>query len=210
MENGRRNERAVSTVWVAVAVALAPVAARADAVVRVQADRTSNVYLDGSLAGSTPLTLSRMKAGSHIIKVESAETGELKSYSVLSPKNATAEKTIDVAWDTVAARPLPPPPSEPYRSTEVVRTTVYAPPPPPPDHYPPPGEVYAPEYGPHNDDYYYRAERSREERDKVRSRNVLLGSAAANEIFNRGRSKKTVRAVTLGGALLNEVLRSGK
>lgn len=45
------------------------------------------------------------------------------------------------------------------------------------------------------------------ERNKVRTRNALLGAAVANEIFNKGNSKKTLRGVSLGGALLNELIK---
>ena len=52
------------------------------------------------------------------------------------------------------------------------------------------------------------ADRERQnERNKVRTRNALLGAAVANEIFNRGNSKKVVRDVSLGGALLNELIK---
>ena len=52
------------------------------------------------------------------------------------------------------------------------------------------------------------AERARQnERNKVRTRNTLLGAAVANEVFNRGSSKKVVRGVSLGGALLNELIK---
>lgn len=49
--------------------------------------------------------------------------------------------------------------------------------------------------------------RGQGERNKVRTRNALLGTAVANEIFNRGSSKKTLRGVSLGGALLNELIK---
>lgn len=45
------------------------------------------------------------------------------------------------------------------------------------------------------------------ERNKVRTRNTALGVAVANELFNRGKSKKVVRGVSLGGALLNELIK---
>lgn len=49
--------------------------------------------------------------------------------------------------------------------------------------------------------------RAAAERNKVRTRNTLLGAAAANEIFNKGSSKKALRGVSLGGALLNELIK---
>ena len=52
------------------------------------------------------------------------------------------------------------------------------------------------------------AERARQnERNKVKTRNVLLGAAVANEVFNKGSSKKALRGVSLGGALLNELIK---
>ena len=53
------------------------------------------------------------------------------------------------------------------------------------------------------------AERKRRaaERNKVRTRNTLLGAAVANEVFNKGSSKKALRGVSLGGALLNELIK---
>jgi len=178
----------------------------ADVVVRIQSDQPARAFLNGALLGNTPLTVSKVKHGSHTIKVENINSGELKIFTLYSPKGATVEKEIDAEFD-VASRAVPVP-----RTTEVVRTTVIAPavrpapvvvyqgPPPPPRHH-------RRAYGPYNynDDYV-----AREERQKVRSRNVLLGAAAANEIFNQGSSKGTVRGVTLGGALLNEVLREGR
>lgn len=196
-------------------IALVPSAASADAIVRIRSDQPANAYLDGKLAGSTPIVLSKVKTGSHTLKIENAETGEVKIFNVYSPPTATAEKEVDVNWDSapVAARPEP--------TTEFVRTTVVQPGPvvvqqPVPVVYAPVRPVYGrPVYGPPPAPYprygsRYEAQRYQEERDKVRSRNVLLGAAAANEIFNKGNSKGTVRGVTLGGALLNEVLRSGR
>lgn len=49
--------------------------------------------------------------------------------------------------------------------------------------------------------------RSQAERNKVRTRNTALGVAVANELFNKGKSKKVVRGVSLGGALLNELIK---
>ena len=48
---------------------------------------------------------------------------------------------------------------------------------------------------------------AQKERDKVRTRNTLLGAAVANEVFNKGSSKKALRGVSLGGALLNELIK---
>lgn len=197
-----------SLVVILLAGLCAPSGAQATARVKIDSDQPSNAYLDGKLVGSTPLTLSSIKGGAHTVKVENLETGEVKIFHVYSPKNATTEKDIDVAWDTAA----PPPPVAP--TTETVRTVVVQPAqpivqqvygPPVQAYYPAPRRHYrSRNYGPYNDSYY------QEERNKVRSRNVLLGAAAANEIFNRGSSQGTVRGVTLGGALLNEVLRSGR
>lgn len=189
-------------------VALVPSIAGADAVVRIRSDQPANAYLDGKLAGSAPLTISRMKTGSHTLKIENAQTGEIKIYSVNSPAGATAEKDIDVAWEGAAA-PQAQPIAEP--TTEYVQTTVVQPRAVVPVVLAPVQPVvYRPYYGRgsrYDREYLHRQQ---EERDKVRSRNVLLGAAAANEIFNKGNSKGLVRGVSLGGALLNEVLRSGR
>jgi hypothetical protein len=202
------------SIWVLVLVLGFATFASAEAVLKIRSDQPARAFLNGQLLGSTPLTVTKLKAGTYTIKIENNESGEVKIYNVYSPKSATVEKEIDVefAGDPAPVRDVAP-------TREVVRTTVIErrppwPPvpqqvvtvceePPPPPH--PPMRMYRPRQGPYNDDYYYR-----EERQKVRSRNVLLGTAAANEIFNQGSSKGTVRAVTLGGALLNEVLREGK
>src|SRR5687767_7030487 len=89
-------------------MAMVPSVACADAVVRIRSDQPANAYLDGKLAGATPLVLSKMKSGSHTLKIENAETGEVKIYNVYSPTGATAEKEIDVAWENgPEAQPLP-------------------------------------------------------------------------------------------------------
>jgi hypothetical protein len=202
-------------------MAMVPSMANADAVVRIRSDQPANAFLDGKLAGATPLVLSKIKSGTHVVKVENAESGEVKIYNVYSPKTATSEKDIDVEWQqSAAAQPVQ---VQPEPTTEVVRTTVVQPAPvvvqpvpvvqTVPVVYAParvyPGYGYRRPYG-RGYDSRYAARQYQEERDKVRSRNVLLGAAAANEIFNKGGSKGTVRGVTLGGALLNEVLRSGR
>jgi len=199
--------------WVLVSGAILTQTAMAEAILKVRSDMPARAFLNGQLLGATPLTVTKLKAGTYTIKIENNATGELKMFNVYSPKQATVEKEILAEF---ADNPLPPPPLPPTR--EAVRTTVVqrrpiVRPPPPPQVVtvyeevpPPPVRVRrAPAYGPYNDDYYYR-----EERQKVRSRNVLLGAAAANELLNQGNSKGTVRAVTLGGALLNEVLRQGQ
>lgn len=192
-------------------VALAPTMASADAIVRIRSDQPASAYLDGKLAGSAPLTISRLKAGSHTVKVENVQTGEVKIFNVYSPAGATAEKDIDVAFGAEAAPVVT---QEAAPTSEVVQTTVVQQVPvyqQVPVVVAPQPVVYRPYRGPHAYRYdrdYLR--RQQEERDKVRSRNTLLGAAAANEIFNKGSSKGVVRGVTLGGALLNEVLRSGR
>ena len=189
-------------------VALVPTIASADAIIRIRSDQPASAYLDGKLAGSAPLTISRLKAGSHTVKIENVQTGEVKIFNVTSPAGATAEKDIDVAFEAQAAAPIVTQGIAP--TSEVVNTTVvqqgvpvvYA---------PAPTVVYRPYYGSRGYSRYDREylARSQEERDKVRSRNTLLGAAVANEVLNKGNSKGLVRGVTLGGALLNEVLRSG-
>lgn len=194
--------------------ALVPTMASADAIVRIRSDQPASAYLDGKLAGSAPLTISKLKAGSHTVKIENVQTGEVKIFNVYSPAGATAEKDIDVAFAgeaPVVTQEAPP-------TSEVVQTTVVQPQYVQPQYVQqvpvvvaPQPVVYRPYRGPHSYRYdrdYLR--RQQEERDKVRSRNTLLGAAAANEIFNKGSSKGLVRGVTVGGALLNEVLRSGR
>lgn len=188
-------------------VALVPGIAGADAIVRIRSDQPAHAYLDGKLAGSAPLTISKMKPGSHTVKIENVQTGEVKIFNVYSPSGATSEKDIDVAFEGFAGVQQAAP------TTEYVQTTVVQPREAIPVVVAPPQTVYRPYYGRY--DRYHRRDRDyfrpqQEERDKVRSRNVLLGGAVANEIFNKGNSKGLVRGVTVGGALLNEVLRSGR
>ena len=194
-------------------VALVPTMASADAIVRIRSDQPASAYLDGKLAGSAPLTISKLKSGSHTVKVENVETGEVKIYNIYSPAGATAEKDIDVAFNAQAPAPVVQQDVAPTR--EVVQTTVVQPQyvqQVQPVVYQQAPVVYynRPSYGRSYsyDRAYLRAQQ--EQRDKVRSRNVLLGAAVANEVFNKGSSKGTFRGVTVGGALLNEVLRSGR
>ena len=194
-------------------VALVPTMALADAVVRIRSDAPASAYLDGKLAGSAPLTISKLKSGSHTVKVENVETGEVKIYNIYSPAGATAEKDIDVAFNAAAAAPVV---QQDYAPTsEVVQTTVVQPQQvvyQQPVVYQPTPVVYynRPHYG-RSYSYDRRYLRNQDPVNmKARSRNVLLGAAVANEVFNKGSSKGTVRGVTLGGALLNEVLRTGR
>ena len=178
----------------------------ADAIVRIRSDQPANAYLDGKLAGSAPLTVSKMRSGSHTVKIENAQTGELKIFNVYSPAGATAEKDIDVSWVGTTAPVAQVAAVQP--TSEVVQTTYVG------QQVPvvvaPQNVVYRPYYGPRYGGYGYYDRRAQEARDKVRSRNVLLGAALTNEVFNTGSSKGLVRGVTVGGALLNEVLRTGR
>jgi hypothetical protein len=203
-------------------LALAPLA-HGEAIIHVRADRPANAYLDGHLVGRTPVKLSHLRSGIHVIKVEDRATGELKVFKVYSPKTVIAEKTIEANWAVIGANPPPPAgiPQAPLNGA--APAPGYGPqdmPPPPPGYpapygapaaVPPPGcaagqpgcDAGQPGTA------YVRPETPEEiaEHERVRTRNVLLGAAAANELLVRGPAKGAIRAFTLGGALLNELSR---
>lgn len=70
----------------------------------VTSDQEAKVYLGSTYLGKTPLEVSSVKVGTHTLKVESLETGEVKSYALVSPRSTRVEKTIEVAFGGSASR----------------------------------------------------------------------------------------------------------
>jgi hypothetical protein len=201
--------------------------AHADAIVHVRADRPANTYLDGHLVGRTPVKLSHLRSGVHVIKVEDRATGELKVFKVYSPKKVTAEKTIEANWSVIGIHQPPPAGGPPVPLNGAVPPPPgymphpgYGPgpgnlPPPPPGYGPPPaygapGAAVPPPPGaalPAGTAVVVpESPEERAERQRVRARNTLLGAAVANELLVNGPAKCAIRAFTLGGALLNELV----
>ncbi len=64
----------------------------------VTSDQEAKVYLGSTYLGKTPLEVSTIKVGTHTLRVESVETGEVKSYALVSPRSTRVEKSIEVAF----------------------------------------------------------------------------------------------------------------
>lgn len=60
-------------------------------------------------------------------------------------------------------------------------------------------------YDPYYDDLAYQ--QYRRARSQRRVRNTLLGVGVANELFNRGHSRRLIRGASLGGLILNGIFR---
>jgi hypothetical protein len=82
------------------------VPAFAAASLNVTSDHEAKVYLGSTYLGKTPLEVSSVKVGSHTLKVESLETGEVKTYPLLSPRSGRVEKSIEVAFGGSSRRSL--------------------------------------------------------------------------------------------------------
>lgn len=151
--------------------------ALAGANLNVTANAPAQVLLDGQEVGQTPASLPEVPPGFHEVRVVSVSTGEARTYDIYSPARATLQKDIAIQFQGVQ-----PPPVEDVA-----------------------GE--APGVDPDIAAEEEARRREHAERNKVRTRNALLGTAAVNEIFNKGKSKKVLRGVSLGGALLNELIK---
>ena len=206
---------------VAVMMGLALVSAvEAGSVVKITSNDPARVAVDGEDLGLTPITLRDIKPGNYEIKLENVRTGLVQTYAVKSPRNATIEREISAKWAVEAATPVAPaveaqaqapfqaqapaPAAEVTPVQPVAAVTPVAPPatsietqvggiaadaPPAPA-----AAVAAAE------------DAAAKERLKVKARNTLIGAAVANEVFNKGSSKKTVRKAAVGLGLLNEAL----
>lgn len=179
--------RVVTTVGIALLVLAAGV--EAGAIVNITSESAARVYFDGEEVGSTPISIRDAKPGFHRIRVADSATGDVREYDFYSPESVTVVKDVQVSFAGTPGEGI-------------------AGPPPPIDQDPqvaPAHSQTAPEAAAAQDRSYEEGRRREQERQKRRTRNTLLGAAVANEILNRGSSKKTVRGVTLGGALLNEL-----
>jgi hypothetical protein len=195
----------------ALALAVAT-SAHAGALVNVSATSFSKVFVDGRFVGMAPIAVRTVGPGWHTVMVQHARRGEARAFRVFSPPRRLVSQQIVVDWRrmhrvrpvAVVAEPVgvvePMPVAydapvavvQPVVQPAYVQPAVAAPvaqvaPPPPVD-----------------DD---AAAQLQAERDKNNTTKALLGVAVANELLNRGKSKKVVRGVTLGGALLNSVVR---
>lgn len=189
----------------ALALSLALVSgAHAGAVVKITSNEPARVAVDGEDLGVTPITLRDMKPGSYEIKLENVRTGMIQSYAIKSPKNGTVEREVTARWAVendggVAAAPAQVQPQQVIVQQPVIQQPVVAQPvvvappvtlaadaPPAPDALPT-GLASIPNL-------------------KTKARNVLLGAAVVNEVFNKNKSKKTIRKTALGLGLLNEAV----
>lgn len=156
----------------------------------VRSDMSARVHLNDEVVGVTPIILKDIQPGSHRVSIEHPGTGELRTYSVLSPRSATVVKIL---WAGFQPGTVAPPdavslaPAPMYSMRSGAPAPVAAPPPPP---APPP-----------------QAQRS-ETRGKTHTRNTLLGLTAASQIFG-GKKRDRVRQRNVGGGLilLNEMIR---
>jgi len=150
--------------------------------INVQGNAEAKLYLDGEFVGQSPMSIRNVSPGFHQLKAENVATGEVRIYDFYSPARAMIVK--DLALTVAGEGAYPPPPAVAGDAEAQAAASAAA-----------------------EREAYEAGKRARAEREKVRTRNVLLGAAVANELFNRGSSKKTVRGVSLGGALLNELFR---
>ena len=199
------NRPLARTMLIALSLACAATV-EAGALVNVQSTDPALVFLDGHLMGSAPMQIRHVPHGRHMVEVRRRATGERRLYQVWSPPHRMMIENVVAQFpQAVYVQPVavcePAPVCAPAPETVVVQpvagATIVQP------------VVVAEDAPPVNTVVVRQAEAdraAREEREKVRTRNTLLGAAAANEIFNRGNSKGVLRGVTLGGALLNEIL----
>jgi hypothetical protein len=171
-----------------IALAIAAGPALAGAELHITSNAPARVLYDGEEIGEAPTSIRDVAPGFHELRVQSLASGESRVYDFYSPRTATVRKDVGVEFADAAASAAAAGPDD----AAAVAGTSH-------EH---PGQAASPER-----DAYEAGRRAEEERQKVRTRNTLLGAALANELLNRGSSKKTVRGVTLGGALLNEILR---
>lgn len=151
--------------------------AQAEVDVEVRADRASRVYLAGQYLGDTPLTLKRLKPGTHQFLIEDVVTRETRTYMIPSPEALYVERTLEVRWAAppLVMVPAPPPP------VAVVRPA----PPPPPE--PPRAESRGKT---HTRNALVGATvlsqiLTKDSRDRKRQRNVGLGAIGLSEIFRK-------------------------
>ncbi|MBI4872797.1 MAG: PEGA domain-containing protein [Candidatus Riflebacteria bacterium] len=174
----------------------------------VTSDREAKVYLGDTYLGLTPLTVSAIAPGTFALRVESVDTGEVKTFNLVSTHVADTQKSIEVRFNPVvqAEPPRPSPPVRVYRERAYVPSPTYYPSVCYPSHAAPSYYGYSrgvPVHGGY-DPYCGR------NRSLNRFRNVLLGAGLANEVFNRGRSRGDLRRGILGATLFSELVRGGR
>jgi hypothetical protein len=167
-------------------------AAQAGAIVKITSTEASRVAISGEELGLTPVVIRDLKPGKYEVRVENMKTGQVQTYLVNSPKAGTVERELNVTWaSSPPATVVQPVAVVPVAAPQAAIVPVHA---------APPAEL--PEDAPEDPNAAVKAK----ERSRVRTRNVVLGATLANEVFNKGKSKKTLRKVGIGGALLNEAL----
>ena len=206
-------KRSLMHIGLAAAVMFTQVsAAMAAAQVQVSSNAPAHVFLDGQLMGQAPLVLARIAGGQHIVRIQRIGSPEARDYVIQSPRHGFISQAVTAEFghrrhhhgygygygEPVAVVQ----PVEVVQPVQVVQQgavvveqgPVVAQEATPVVVVGQPGVVVDPRAG-------------QIEREKVRTRNTLLGAALANEVLNKGNSKGVLRGVTLGGALLNEVAR---
>lgn len=96
-----RSPRSLILAGALVILVACPASLRADAVVRLKANRKASVRLDGQFVGETPLTLSRVTPGTHTIELSHGTPAQVRTVQVISPKDATIESTVRVTFAAV-------------------------------------------------------------------------------------------------------------
>jgi len=180
---------------------------QAAANLKIFSEAKARVMIDGEDYGPvdplSPMVVSDLKAGKYKVKLENLETGEEQVFSITAPKAGTVQRQIRAFQVAIERR------------TVIERQVVQAPPsppvliaPPPPAQIAPP-VVGAPVVGDEFDPAAEEAARkaaAKKSKDSLRTktRNVVLGGALVNEVFNKGKSKGTFRKAAVAIGLINE------
>lgn len=152
----------------------------ADSILNVDSDITAQVILDDEPLGTTPVLIKGVKPGVHTMKVVDPRTSLVREYNIYSPRSVTIQKDLFVTFGDV-----PVPATAPAAHLA-----------------PPPGAAQGSAIAPPPASAHPKGKNK-----KARFRNIVLGGALVNEVFNNSRKgKKTVRKGLLGAGLLNELL----
>lgn len=173
--------------------------AHAGAIIKITSNEPARVHVDGEDLGVTPITLRDMKPGTYEVKLENVRTGMVQTYSIKSPKSGTVEREIAARWPVEGALEpsavvAPAPVAAPQPSIEAELGSPSG----------PVAEAVAELAG---DAPPVRAPGARPGGSlKAKARTALVGAAVANELLNKGKSKKSLRKAAVGIGLLNEAL----
>jgi len=113
------------TLGVLVALLMTPTAVVAGGTVQARANLPATVFLDGAIAGTTPLDLTRIAPGEHEVRMVCLATSEVRSYALTVPRRVSIKKELRAMFS-----PFGPPPAA-VQVVEVVapRPVVVATPP---------------------------------------------------------------------------------